>query len=263
MTNLVVVIVVVVVIAFAALIIKDVRKSRRATEPTGNGKKVSTSKKKHSLQDYLPLQGFHHSGAMMVDGKFHRLIRVGDVNLYSMSFYEIENLRDQFKQTLVMMNEPFQISVQARRANYTDYLKDTMEKIDQANAVYQNPVFFDYTEKLKAYLVEEAAKPRTDRENLVITGVTSRFFGTKDEKAQIERLNDETAYMLGGLHTMRVPFEQLSDVEMVEAIQNFYSRDRAVSQRYRDALHNGVHTATVVGEERVDERVFQAKKSAK
>ena len=241
------------VIAFAVIVVRDVRKQRKG----GTSSDATTKSKKSSasLQDYLPLQGFHEeSGAMIVNGRFHRMIRVGDVNLYSLNYSEIKSLRDKFKEMVVHLQQPFQISVQARRANYTDYLQDAKQKIDDANAVYQNDRFKVYSEGLKAYLSEEVAKPRTDRENLVITGVVPKLGGS-EEKVQIEELNRETEFVLEGLQGMRVPFRLLHRVEILEAIQNFWSRDRAVSQRYRDAMQEGVHTSRVDGEKEVNQHV--------
>lgn len=261
MISTIITFVVAIVAMFVFLILNNKRKSTKSPSPKKTSQPVKTSsKKKHSLQEYLPIDGFHESGAMIVRGKFHRVIRVGDVNLYTMSFTKIRNLRDGFRDMLKKMNEPFQISVQARRANYTDYLRDSINKINTADETYQNPVFHTYCESLKQYLKEEIAKPRSDRENLIITGVSSSFFSSKKESAILDRLNLETGYVLEGLSAMKVSYEMLSDVATIEALQNFWNRDRAISQRYRDMLENGVHVKTVMGAEEVETRVFQKKK---
>lgn len=245
-----------IVVGLIVMVVRDVRK--RAKE--GGDASITVANKqlkggKTSLQAYLPLQGFHPTGPMIVNGKFRNMIRVGDVNLYTKSYSEIQSLRDRFKDMLIQLEEPFQISVQARRANYTDYLKDATAKIDEANDTYQNPAFRAYSEALKSYLKTETAKPRTDRENLMITGTLSKS-GTKEE-IQLERLQRETGYVLEGLRSMRIPFELLDGPQVVEAIQNFWSRDRAVSQRYRDM--KGVHASVVDGERSVKPNVRKTK----
>ncbi len=207
-----------------------------------NGKKRAS----HSLQEFFPVEGFDESGAMIVNGKFRRMIRVGNVNLYSKSMEEIEAIWGHFREMLKKLDEPFQISIQARRANYTDYVKYVKTVVEKAINEYQNPAFSAYGTALMDYLSEEAKKVRTDRENVIVVGVLSKIGGESDHD-QIERLDREMEYVDSGLQQMGVEYEVLDEIGMVEAIQNVWSRERAVSQRYRDSYEQHVHAPQVRG----------------
>ncbi|ACV59977.1 MULTISPECIES: hypothetical protein [Alicyclobacillus] len=221
------------------LILRDQRKQQ------GQGRR-SKRKVTPSLQEFLPIEGFHESGAVIVNGRFRRLIRVGDLNLYAMSMDEIVAVRERFKAMLMRLDNPFQISVQARRANYTDFVAYAESTIDESVKVYDNPAFTAYAEDLKTYLREEAMKPRTDRENLIVIGVLPKV-GGEDEKLQLERLAREQSFVESGLSAMGLPYEVLEPVQVVEAVQNFWNRERAVSQRYRDAVRRRTHAPRVDG----------------
>lgn len=241
----IVVIVVIAVGVLAMLILRDLRKQRLAS-----GKSVGKRKVTPSLQEFLPLSEFRESGAMVVGGKYRRLVRVGDLNLYSMSMEEIQTVRDRFQDTLKHLDQPFQISVQARRANYKDYVKYSESVVETAMKAYDNPTFGEYAKNLIDYLREEAQKPRTDRENLIVLGVLPKVGGESTQN-QLERLNRELGYVESGLAGMGIPYNVLQPIESIEAIQNFWNRERAVSQRYRDAFVRNTHAPTVSGGEEV------------
>lgn len=229
----------VLVVMLVILILRDRRKQQ------GQGRR-SKRKVTPSLQEFLPIEGFHESGAVIVNGRFRRLIRVGDLNLYAMSMDEIVAVRERFKAMLMRLDNPFQISVQARRANYTDFVAYAESTIDDAVKAYDNPAFAAYAEALKDYLREEALKPRTDRENLIVIGVLPKV-GGEDEKLQLERLAREQSFVESGLSAMGLPYDVLEPVQVVEAVQNFWNRERAVSQRYRDAVMRRTHAPRVDG----------------
>lgn len=230
------------IVALGVLIMVD-RRKQLSSKRAGKVRKLASS-----LQEFLPLDGFHETGALVVHGHFRRQIRVGDMNLHSMSLQEIQAVRDRFKEMLKHLDHPFQISVQARRANYTDFLKHAEETVNHAVSVYQNPTFETYADSLKIYLREEAQKPRTDRANIIVIGVLPKV-GGEDETAQIERLEREQGYVEAGVSGMGLPYHVLDPIESIEAIQNFWNRERAVSQRYRDAFASQIHTPRVDGAE--------------
>ncbi|QSO48687.1 hypothetical protein [Alicyclobacillus mengziensis] len=229
------------VVVLAVLIGVDLRKRKVKA-----GKLSRRAKSASALQEFLPIERFHESGALVVHGHFRKQIRVGDMNLHSMSLAEIQAVRDRFKEMLKYLDHPFQLSVQARRANYTDFLKHAEVTINEAVRGYQNQPFAEYAESLKGYLREEAQKPRTDRSNLIVIGVLPKV-GGENEKAQIERLEREQGYVEAGISSMGLPYEVLDPIESIEAIQNFWNRERAVSQRYRDAFANQVHAPRANG----------------
>ena len=204
-----------------------------------------------SLQEFLPIRGFERDNTVVVNGRYRRLIHVGDLNLFSMSMEEIRGTRDRFKAMLMRLDHPFQISIQARRANYTDFVKYAGDTVRKTMKAYGNPTFSVYAEDLLVYLQEEARKPRTDRENLFVIGVEPKL-GGQDLEAQLERLDEEQRYVEGGLSGMGIGCKTLSPVEVVEAIQNFWDRNRAVSQRYRDAVERQIQAPRVVGVEEVE-----------
>jgi len=242
------------VIALLVMIWVDRRKtSKKDAKPIGK-RKVSAA-----LQEFLPLHRFHESGALVVNGKFRKQVRVGDVNLYSMSIEEIQSVRDRFKDMLKHLDHPFQISVQARRANYTDFVKNSEAIVKDSIKAYKNSTFGNYSEQLLLYIQEEAQKPRTDRENLIVCGVLPKM-GGEEEKSQLERLYREQAYIESGLSSMGVPYEVLGPIESIEAIQNFWNRERAVSQRYRDAFSRQTHSPRVDGSDVEVSDIVQAKK---
>ncbi|MCF8563984.1 hypothetical protein LLE49_04440 [Alicyclobacillus tolerans] len=230
------------VVALGVLIMVD-RRKQLSSKRAGKGRKSASS-----LQEFLPLDGFHETGALVVHGHFRRQIRVGDMNLHSMSLQEIQAVRDRFKEMLKHLDHPFQISVQARRANYTDFLKHAEETVNHSVGVYQNPTFEAYTDSLKAYLREEAQKPRTDRASIIVIGVLPKV-GGEDDSAQLERLEREQSYVEAGVSGMGLPYHVLDPIESVEAIQNFWNRERAVSQRYRDAFARQTHSPRIDGAE--------------
>ncbi|WDL99689.1 hypothetical protein [Alicyclobacillus sp. ALC3] len=241
----IIVIAVIMVMFLAVLITRDVRKQRGSS----GKKKVSGS-----LQEFLPIERFAEDGSVVVNKRFRRLIHVGDVNLYSMSVEEIQATRDRFKEMLQRLDNPFQISVQARRANYTDFVKYTESAVDDTMNAYKNPVFNEYAKGLKQYIKEEALKPRTARENIIVVGVVPRM-GAESPEAQLERLDREHAYVEAGLSNMGVPFQTLEPVEVIEAAQNFWNRERAVTQRYRDALVRRSHAPKVSGSSMIGSEV--------
>lgn len=226
------------VLSLVILIVMDRRKQKKSS----SGKKTVSG----SLQEFLPIQRFHEDGSVVVNGRYRRLIRVGDMNLYSMAIEEIRAVRDRFKNMLQHLDNPFQISVQARRANYTDYVKYTDQTIQETMKAYQNSIFSEYAMALQEHIKGEAQKPRTDRENLIVIGVLPKV-GGESEKAQLEKLDREQGYVESGLSNMGVPYKTLGPIEVVEAVQNFWNRERAVSQRYRDAIYNRAHTPMVSG----------------
>ncbi|EJY57305.1 hypothetical protein GCM10025858_37950 [Alicyclobacillus sacchari] len=230
---------VLIVAMLAFLVIRDARKAK------GIGRR-SKRKVTPSLQEFLPIEQFHESGAVVVNGRFRKLIRVGDLNLYAMSMEEIAAVRDRFKAMLMRLDNPFQISVQARRANYTDFVAYAESTIDEAVEAYQNPAFAAYANAFKTYLRDEARKPRTDRENLIVVGVLPKV-GGEEEKLQLERLAREQSFVESGLSAMGLPYDVLEPVQVVEAVQNFWNRERAVSQRYRDAVMRRMHAPRVYG----------------
>ena len=226
---------------FGIMLFRDMRKRKNSSD-----KPVARRKVTPSLQDFLPIEKFHPSGAMVVNGKYRKQVRVGDLNLYSLSLEEVVSVRERFKEMLKRLDNPFQISVQARRANYTDFVKYSDEVLARTAKEYDNPSFTNYSMKLMQFLKAEAAKPRTDRENILVIGVLPKI-GGEDEKVQLERLEREQAFVEGGLRQMGLPHRVLGPIDQVEAIQNFWNRERAVSQRYRDAYEHQVHTPTVTG----------------
>lgn len=252
----IVVIAIVAVGVLALLILRDLKKQRSAS-----GKSVGKRKVTPSLQEFLPLNEFHESGAMVVSGKYRRLVRVGDMNLYSMSMEEIQTVRDRFQDTLKHLDQPFQISVQARRANYKDYVKYSESVVEAAMKAYDNPTFGEYGRNLIDYLRDEAQKPRTDRENIIVLGVLPKVGGESIEN-QLERLNRELGYVESGLSGMGIPYSVLQPIEGIEAIQNFWNRERAVSQRYRDAFARHTHAPTVSGSDVEVTDIVQEKTSS-
>jgi len=241
------------VLLLSGLILRDVRRQRRDPEEHTPSK----GKNSPSLQEFLPFEGFEPSGAMRVAGHFRRMIRVGDVNLYSLSSHEIKALRDQFKAMLQRLNEPFQIVVQARRANYQDYVAYCAKTLKDASSAYGNPAFRSYSEALLHYIREESSRPRTDRANLVVVGALPKL-GGESEASRLERVEREVNLVAHGFGDMGIAFRLLSAVEQVEALQNWWNRERAVSQRYRDAYDQGVHATVVEGGEPDDETVDAA-----
>lgn len=228
-------------IAVATFVVLIVR------QRTGSSKSTTVNKKSSAaLQEFLPIERFHPSGAVVVNGQFRQLIHVGDLNLFSMALEEIQAVRERFKEMLMRLDNPFQISVQARRANYTDFVQYAEATIQETVKSYQNPQLAEYAESLQAYLKEESLKPRTDRENLIVIGVMPKV-GGEDEQSQLERLDHEQAYVEAGLQSMGVPYQTLGPIEVVEAVQNFWSRERAVSQRYRDAVRLRTHAPLIDG----------------
>ena len=211
---------------------------------------ASRSKKKvtPSLQEFLPIEKFDPSGAVIVNGRYRRLIHIGDLNLFSMATEEIRAARDRFKNMLMRLDNPFQISVQARRANYTDFVDYARSTMTETTKAYGNEVFTEYANELLRYLQDEAQKPRTDRENLFVVTVLPKM-GGEEAEAQLERLDQEQAYVEQGFSSIGVPYQTLDAVEVVEAVQNFWDRDRAVSQRYRDALRRRTHAPRVEGDD--------------
>ncbi|MCL6441896.1 MAG: hypothetical protein K6T83_00275 [Alicyclobacillus sp.] len=240
---------VIVVLAFAVLVVLEQRKQRKK-ENTGKARSA------RSLQEFLPIERFHESGVLVVNGRFRRLIHVGDLNLFSMSVEEIRAIRDRFKEMLMHLDNPFQISVQARRANYTDFVNYAEKTVEETAKAYQNPVFFEYASRLIAHLKEEARKPRTDRQNLIVIGVLPRV-GGEDERSQLERLEQEQAYVQAGLSGMGLPYKVLEPIEVSEAVQNFWNRERAVSQRYRDAVMQRTHAPRVDGDDEIEAEVVR------
>ena len=233
-------------------------------ERTKQGGAARSSKKKvtPSLQEFLPIERFDPSGAVIVNGRYRRLIHIGDLNLFSMATEEIRAARDRFKNMLMRLDNPFQISVQARRANYTDFVDYAKSTIAETTKAYANPVFTEYANELLRYLQEEAQKPRTDRENLFVVTVLPKM-GGEEAGAQLERLDQEQAYVEQGFSSIGVPYKTLDAVEVVEAVQNFWDRDRAVSQRYRDALGRRTHAPKVEGDDEREgtlDATVQAKK---
>lgn len=243
-------------IVILAILVVSLRVWIALKRPSGQHEESAKVKRSGTLQDFLPLERYHESGAMLVDKQFKRQIRVGDVNLYSLSLVEITAMRNRFRDALKRLDNPFQISVQARRANYHDYVEYAVESIDAACAEYQNPSFLSFSEQLKRYLRAEAMTPRTDRENLIVVGVTPKMSGEK-EAAQLERLDREQNYVEAGLSSMGLSHEVLDAVESVEALQNFWNRERAVHQRYRNLLRRQVHVPIVKGTEEVTEHAIQ------
>jgi hypothetical protein len=62
---------------------------------------------------------------------------------------------------------------------------------------------------------------------------------------------------------MGLPLKVLEPIECVEAVQNFWNRERAVSQRYRDAFASQTHSPRVEGSEvEVDDLVRIQKEAA-
>jgi len=237
----IVIMVLALVSTISVLLIRE--RGRRGRAKTGSKRKRKITP---SLQDFLPVDGFHADGAMRVSGQLRRLIRVGDMNLYSMSEEEIVAVRERFRETLKHLDNPFQISVQARRANYSDFLMYAQAVVDDSIQSYANSVFTNFAERLKNHLQDEALKPRTDRENLIVLGVLPKI-GGEEEKAQLERLEREQGYVEAGLSAMELPYDLLDAIGSIEAIQNFWNRERAMSQRYRDAFARHTHAPRVEG----------------
>ena len=234
--KMLIVLIPVIVLVLAVLIVRDQRKTR--AHPT--------DAKRASLQDFLRLDGFHASGVLQVAGAFHELVAVGNVNLYALSSGEIQALRDQYKAMLQRLDEPFQIVVQARRANERDYVEDTTMTIRQANESYQNVAFSRYSEGLVAYLQTEASRLRQEYENLMVVGALPSI---KESEAQrLERVEQERQRIEQGLTNMAVPHRVLGETEAAEAIQHFWSPHRAISQRYRDLLRHGAYAPVIDGE---------------
>lgn len=216
----------------------------------GKGAPRSTYKKRRvaTLQRFLPLQGFHPSGAMIVSGRFRQMIRVGDQNLYAMTLEDITVMRDRFRDMVKHLDHPFQLSVQARRANYTDFVRYSEEAVRQTAQDYANDAFSAYARALGDYLSDEAARPRTDRENLIVIGVVPKITG-EDAQGQLQRLARERGFVEGGLQQMGLSYEVLDPIACVETIQNLYNRERAMSQRYRDVYYRQTHAPHVDGQE--------------
>lgn len=203
---------------------------------------------KATLQRFLPLQGFDSSGAMIVSGRFRRMIQVGDHNLYAMTTEDIRVLRDRFRDMVKRLDHPFQLSVQARRANYTDFVRYSERVIAETAQSYEKEAFHVYTSALLRYLQQEAAKPRTDRENLIIVGVVPKLTG-ESKSSQLNRLVREQGLVESGLSEMGLTYAVLDSIAAVEVIQNFYNRERAMSQRYRDAYARQMHAPHVTGKD--------------
>lgn len=241
------------VIVLIAFVAKESRKHTVAKEDLGTTNNPLDSRLRHrgskmTLQRFLPLQGFHPTGAMIVSGCFRRMIQVGNHNLYAMTLEDIRILRDRFRDLVKHLDQPFQLSVQARRANDTDFVRYSEQVITQTSAMYASTAFSAYTSALLGYLKEEAAKPRTDRENLMIIGVIPKL-GGESKQAQLDRLAREQGLVESGLSQMGLPHVVLDPIRSVEVIQNFYHRDRAISQRYRDAYGRQTHAPHVSGSE--------------
>lgn len=232
---------VILALTIAVLFMRERARREGAGRKSRRRRKVSPS-----LQDFLSVDGFHADGAMRVSGQLRKLIRVGDMNLYSMSEEEIVAVRERFRETLKRLDNPFQMSVQARRANYSDFLMYAQAVIDDSIQSYANPVFTNFAERLKTHLQDEALKPRTDRENLIVLGVLPKI-GGEEEKVQLERLEREQGYVEAGLSAMELPYDLLDAIGSIEAIQNFWNRERAMSQRYRDAFARQTHAPQVEG----------------
>ncbi|WP_258111622.1 hypothetical protein [Alicyclobacillus sp. SP_1] len=230
------------VLLMAILIVRDLKKQKK---PRTAGKRSG------ALQDFLPLESFFSDGTLRVDGRFRRILRVGDVNLFALSLQDLTRIRDTFKRMLQRMENPFQISVQARRANDTDYLRYARETVAETVADVGNAAFSEFADDLLAHLEEEVQKPRTDRENLVVLSVLPKV-GGESEEAQLERLYNEQRVVEDGLSDMGIRYDVLRPHQVVEAIQNFWHRERAITQRYRDALQRDMHAPKVVGSERID-----------
>lgn len=252
--SLVIFMIVVGLIVFVAL----VARGSRTTSHGGHFRFRKTTSA--ALQRFLPLQAFHASGAMIVSGRFRQMIRVGDINLYSMTLEDIVVMRDRFRELVKHLDHPFQISVQARRANYTDFVRYSEDVVKRTVREYDNSAFSVYAHALAHYLREEAAKPRTDRENLIVVGVLPTMTG-EDELGQLERLAREQGFVETGLQQMELPYQVLDPIDCVEAIQNFYNRERAMSQRYRDAFHRKTHAPQVDGQEVEADDVAMAKEA--
>ena len=234
----IVAIVAVVVLSGVFLALKDLRKSRKK-----RGKRAVTQ----SLQEFLPIEGFDESGAMMVSGQLRKLVQVGKANLYAMSLSAIQVMRDDFQAMMGRLEYPFQISAQARKANYADYLEYAGKTLSETAAAYNTPDSAAYAQHLFEHLQAEAQKPRTDRQNLFVVSVLAKIVGADTPEARRTRLAEEERTALAGLQRMGLPYAPLSDIAQAEAIQNFWSRDRAVSQRYRDLRAAGVHAPVVKG----------------
>ncbi|SHK66390.1 hypothetical protein [Alicyclobacillus tolerans] len=233
----------VLVLVMVWLVWRDQKKQR----PSRSRKKVQGA-----LQDFLPMDSFREDGTLEVEGKFRRILRVGDINLFALSMQDILRLRETFKQTLQRMENPFQISVQARRANYTDYLNYAKEVVQETINDVNNEAFSAFSEHLLEHLEQEAQKPRTDRENLLVMSVLPKV-GGESEEVQLERLHNEERIMVEGLSDMGIRYELLRPHQVVEAIQNFWHRQRAITQRYRDALERGMHAPRVTGTDDIPE----------
>jgi hypothetical protein len=231
-----------VVLFVALLIVRDQRKQKKTR--TGG-------KRSGALQEFLPLESFYSDGTLRVDGRFRRILRVGDVNLFALSLPDLARIRDTFKRMLQRMENPFQISVQARRANYTDYFQYAKETVAETVAQGENPAFAGFADDLLAHLEQEVQKPRTDRENLVVVSVLPKV-GGESEEAQLERLYNEQRVVEDGFSDMGIRYDVLRPHQVVEAIQNFWHRERAITQRYRDALQRDMHAPKVVGSDRID-----------
>ncbi|MCI0184941.1 hypothetical protein MM817_03238 [Acidibacillus sp. S0AB] len=234
-----------IILAFVALVLWDLQKSRHQ----GTSSQNASKKKYHPLQTFLPIDGFDdESDAIRYRTKLKRILRVDNLNLNSMSAQEIEIQRNRFRDMMVRLSHPFQISMQARRANYTDYMNYVHDRIQptlQEERDKGNTAFVAYGEQFMRYLGEEVKKPRSDRENAFVVSVPSKV-GEKKE-AHIERLEREVSYVEEGFESMKIPYLSLNRILTAELIQNFWNRDRAMSQRYRDAFRNFVHTPTVHG----------------
>lgn len=244
---------------FAALVAHNTRAGAKkrggVSTPRSHRRKAGKS-----LQQFLPLQGFHPSGPMIVSGRFRQMIRVGDQNLYAMSLEEITVLRDRFRDMVKHLDHPFQISVQARRANYTDFVRYSEDVVKKTAKGYTNGDFSSYADALVHYLREEAAKPRTDRENLLVVGVMPKMTG-ESEAEQLQRLLREQGFVETGLQKMGLTYDVLDPIASVETIQNFYNRERAMSQRYRDAYQRLTHAPHVDGEEVTGDDVARTTKA--
>jgi len=235
------------VVVLTVLIVRE-RKKGAGTGSAGGGKKgpgrVGTKHGHKALQAFLPIDGFDKDGSMRVQGQIRRLIKVDDLNLYALSTDEIRTRRDQFAGWLKRLQQPCQLSIQARRANYHDYVDYARESVEEAVNAYKDERFSRFATGLLEYLREEAARPRTDRENIIVIGTAPRI-GAETETSQMERLEREQVMVEQGLRAMGLPYRVLDPVATVEAVQNMWSRERAVSQRYRDLLAQKVLSPNV------------------
>ncbi|MCY0875146.1 MAG: hypothetical protein OWT28_02565 [Firmicutes bacterium] len=248
-------------IGLVALLVLLIWQQRKQPTRTDRGEVARRRRRvsKATLQHFLPFQGFDPTGAMIVSGRFRRMIRVGDHNLYAMTTEDIQVLRDRFRDMIKHLDHPFQLSVQARRANYTDFVRYSEQVITETAKTYTQEGFSVYTSALLGYLQQEAAKPRTDRENLMIVGVVPKLTG-ESKPSQLSRLVREQGLVESGLTQMGLSYEVVDSIAAVEIIQNFFNRERAMSQRYRDAYARRTHAPHVTGKEVETDDVAMATK---